>query len=243
LKHISLSETKRSIEMETEGAIISFTRKMLLRDDLGALADMTKRLGELIATGMEETAYKLLLGAIGSHFASGNNNYQEGASTALDVDSLGTARQLFRDQVDSNNKPIATNPATLLVGTALETKANAIYKDEYFAVGTSAKRVERVFNEFRGSYQPVVSPYMNNTNIKDVDGAAIAGQSALHWFLLSDPNTYPVIEAAFYNGQQTPTVASAEMDFTRLGMQTRAFIDYGFALAETVGGVYSKGEA
>lgn len=248
LKHVSLKEDKRTIEMDTEGAMISFTRKMILSDDLGALQNITSRIGRMGAVTLEEGAFKLLLGQIGTFFTAGNGNYIDGADTVLAPSSMATARQKFRDRVDSNNNPILTSPSTLLVGTALESTANSLYNDEYFAVGLKSRgasepRVERVINEHRGSYQPVVSPYMNNAAIKDVEGNAIPNQSAAHWFLLADPNEYPVLEAAFLNGQQTPIVRTSEMSFEKLGIQMSGHIDFGFATAEEEGAVYSKGAA
>ena len=47
---------------------------------------------------------------------------------------------------------------------------------------------------------------------------------------LPDPNDLPVIEAAFLNSQQTPTVERADADFNVLGIQFRGYFDFGVAL-------------
>lgn len=243
LKHAGLSETKRTIEIDTKGVILTLTRKMILSDDLSSLRDITRRIGQMASSRLEEDAFKLLLSLVGTFFSAGNKNYIEGADTALGPDSLATARQMFRDQVDANAKPIMTSPAQLLVGTTLESMAKSLFHDEFFEVGTSTQRAERIRNEHFQQFPPIVSPYLNNTAIRDVRGKAIANQSDVHWLLLADPDTAPVLEAAFLNGQETPTVETSEMSFEKLGMQMRAFMDFGFAEAETVGGVYSKGAA
>jgi hypothetical protein len=62
--------------------------------------------------------------------------------------------------------------------------------------------------------------------------AGIAGYSAKAWYLLADPNDLPVIEVAFLNGQQTPTVERADADFNVLGIQFRGYFDFGVALQE-----------
>ena len=81
--------------------------------------------------------------------------------------------------------------------------------------------------------------------VADVDGephgAAITGQSNTRWYLESDPNDRAAMGVAFLNGQQMPTVESAETDFSTLGTQMRAFSDWGVGMEETVASVMSDG--
>jgi hypothetical protein len=80
-----------------------------------------------------------------------------------------------------------------------------------------------------------VSRYLANTHY--------TGASAKAWYLLADPNDLPVIEVAFLNGQEAPTIETAEADFNVLGIQMRGFHDFGCSLQDPKGGVRSKGEA
>jgi hypothetical protein len=59
--------------------------------------------------------------------------------------------------------------------------------------------------------------------------------------LLADPNDIPVIEVAFLNGQEAPTVESADADFGMLGVAFRGFHDFGASLQEYRAGVRSAG--
>ncbi|MCL4193722.1 MAG: hypothetical protein KJZ87_18435, partial [Thermoguttaceae bacterium] len=63
------------------------------------------------------------------------------------------------------------------------------------------------------------------------------------WYLLAEPNDLPVIEIAFLNGQESPTIETADADFSVLGIQMRGYHDFGVALQDSRGGVKSKGEA
>lgn len=47
---------------------------------------------------------------------------------------------------------------------------------------------------------------------------------------------------AFLNGQESPMIETAEVDFQVLGVQMRGYHDFGVALQEPRGGVKSKGE-
>jgi len=80
-----------------------------------------------------------------------------------------------------------------------------------------------------------VSRYLGNTKY--------TGNSQKAWYLLSDPNDLPVIEVAFLNGNESPTIDSAEAEFNVLGIQMRGYHDFGVALQDARGGVKSKGEA
>ena len=52
-----------------------------------------------------------------------------------------------------------------------------------------------------------------------------------------------MIEVAFLNGQESPTIETAEADFSVLGIQMRGYHDFGVALQDARGGVKAKGEA
>ena len=58
-----------------------------------------------------------------------------------------------------------------------------------------------VANPHAGKFRPVRSSYLSNTKY--------TGASSLAWYVLADPADMPVIEVAFLNGQQQPTVESA----------------------------------
>ena len=80
-----------------------------------------------------------------------------------------------------------------------------------------------------------VSRYLSNSYY--------TGASSKAWYLLADPNDLPVIEVAFLNGQESPTIETAEADFSVLGIQARGVHDFGIALQDPRAGIRSKGEA
>jgi hypothetical protein len=72
--------------------------------------------------------------------------------------------------------------------------------------------------------------------------AQYPGNSSKAWYLLSEPSDLPVIEVAFLNGQESPTIETAEADFNVLGVKMRGYHDFGVALQDPRGGVKMKGE-
>lgn len=241
LKQIGLSEASYTNTVGTYGAIVALTRQDMINDDLGAFLQLPAMLGRMAALRIEEAVFALLLSNPSSFFASGNGNYFEGASTALSIDSLSTGKQKFRNMVDSNGKPILVSPSRILVPTTLEQTADVLLTEQRVIDGSSTKQPAR--NPHVGTLSKIVSPYLNNTSIRDQDGAALTGQSDTAWYLFADPNVRAAIAVAFLNGQSTPTIESADTDFATLGMQWRAFQDFGVGMEETYGAVKSKGAA
>ena len=69
----------------------------------------------------------------------------------------------------------------------------------------------------------------------------IPNGSGKHWWLLADPVEYPTIEVAFLNGKQVPAIETAGANFNTVGIQMRAYFDFGSALQGHRGSVRSAG--
>jgi len=99
---------------------------------------------------------------------------------------------------------------------------------------TTANTKFPVANPHQGKFRIEVSRYLAN--------ALYTGNSAKAWYLLADPSDLPVIEMAFLNGQEAPTVETSDADFNMLGIRMRGYHDFGVNLQDPRGGVKSKGE-
>lgn len=245
LKHLELADAKYTNSLSTYGAMLSLTRQDIINDDLDSFLQIPQMLGRLSALRIEEAVYVLLLSNPSSHFAAGNGNLQTGAGSALSITSLTSVKQDFREFVQ-DGKPILSSPRTLLVGAALEqTARNLLNEATIIATDMSATTdsTAPARNPHVGTLPGglVVSPYLNNTSILDESGAAITGQSATIWFVFGDPNVRAAMAIGFLNGQQTPTIESADTDFNTLGVSSRAYHDFGVAMEETVGAVQANG--
>ncbi len=233
LKHATVGEAAYTNQAKTYGRMFGIDRRDLINDDLDALTAVPRRLGRGGALKLNEVFWSTFLDNA-AFFAAGNNNYAEGADTALGIDALTQAEQLFLDQTDPDGHPLAVAPAILLVPNALYVPATQIMNSTELRDPASTKKTP-VANPHAGKFRPVRSSYLSNTSY--------TGSSSKAWYLLADPNDMPVIEVAFLNGQQQPTVESADADFHNLGIQMRGYHDFGVALQEPRGGVKMKGEA
>ncbi len=205
----------------------------MINDDLGAITTVPRKLGRGSGLKINDVFWTIFLANSG-FFTAGNKNYLVGADTALTIDGLTKAEVAFMDQVDGDGKPIGIMPAIALVPTALSAIGSQLYKSLELR-DTTANAKFPIANPHQGKFRVEVSRYLAN--------AVYTGNSAKAWYLLSEPSDLPVIEVAFLNGQEAPTIETAEADFNVLGVQMRGYHDFGVAKQEYRAGVRSKGAA
>lgn len=243
LKHVSMTDTKKTLQAETYGAMIVIDRKTQRNDDLGLIMDKARSIGSLGALRVEEAVFVLLLSNPSSFFSAGNGNLITGGGTALSISSLQTAQQKFRDQL-INGKPIAVSPAVLLVGTNQEVLSNQLYNQAQMWITTTADTPKFANNPFAGRFTPHYTGYLNNTSITDQDGLTLSGQSTTQWYLFAPP-TAPqgsALVIGFLDGRETPYFDEAMTEFSVPGgIQLRAYFDFAVAMHITQMALKSAG--
>ena len=233
LKHGTLGSEQYTNKADTYGLMLAIDRRDIINDDLGAITTVPRKLGRGSGLKINDVFWTTFL-ANASFFTAGNNNYLTGADTALSIDGLTKAEVAFMDQVDADGKPIGILPALMLVPTALSAVGSQLFKSMELR-DTSSSTKYPISNPHQGKFRVEVSRYLANSSY--------TGNSAKAWYLFAEPTDLPVIEVAFLNGQEAPTIETADADFNQLGVQMRGYHDFGVALQDSRGGVKSKGEA
>ncbi len=233
LKHGTLGEEQYTNKADTYGLLLAIDRRDIINDDLGAITTVPRKLGRGSGLKINDVFWSVFM-ANTDFFKVGNKNFLSGADTVLSIDGLTKAEVAFMDQVDGDGKPLGMLPAILLVPTSLSAVGTQLFKSMELR-DTTASTKYPVSNPHQGKFRVEVSRYLSN--------ASYAGNSAKAWYLLADPTDLPVIEVAFLNGQESPTIETAEADFNVLGVQMRGYHDFGVNLQDPRGGTKSKGEA
>jgi hypothetical protein len=173
-------------------------------------------------------------------FHANNSNLM---TEVLGMDGITEAEETFLNQVDPNGKPILVSPKVLLVPTTLKVTADNLYADNTLDTMAldSNDAVAFARNPHKGKYPPKSSPYLNNTSITDQDGKALSGQSDTAWYLFADPRVRAAIAVGLLNGNRVPVLESDETDFNTLGMQWRAYHDFGVGVEDPKAAVKSTG--
>ncbi len=232
LKHGTLGEETYSNKADTYGLMLSIDRRDIINDDLGAITTVPRKLGRGSGLKINDVFWAAFMNNA-AFFAVGSKNFISGADTALGIDGLTKGEVTFMDLVDSDGKPTGVMPSILLVPTALSAVGTQLYKSVEMR-DTTVNVKFPVANPHQGKFRIEVSRYLSN--------ALYTGNSAKAWYLLADPSDLPVVEMAFLNGQEAPTIETSDADFSQLGVRMRGYHDFGVALQDPRGGVKSKGE-
>jgi hypothetical protein len=228
LKHGKVGEESYTNQIETYGKMMALTRVDIINDDLGALTSVPRLLGTGAGDALNSAFWTEWLDD-SAFFSSGNANYITGAGTTLQVSQLDALNLKFLNQTKSNGTPLGIMPSILLVPPALWTTALEIMQSTNFNSGGAATDTKIPNkNIWANRFQIVMSTYLT------------AGSSTA-WYLMADPNRLSAIEVAFLNGVQSPTVETAEADFNTLGVQMRAYMDFGMNLQDYRAACKSKG--
>jgi hypothetical protein len=145
-----------------------------------------------------------------------------GANTtgAMSLDTLAAAYAAAMGIKDSDGNPLGVMPNKVLCSPSNFITAKGIYQSELIA-GATGKQPKG--NVLRNILEPVTSPYLT--------GSA--------FWLFND--AFPLVDIAFLNGVQTPTVETAQADFNQLGIQMRCYYDYGCSAGEVKAACHSTG--
>jgi phage major head subunit gpT-like protein len=99
--------------------MLTIDRRDIINYDLSMFDDTARSLGRSAMRSLSDLVYMVLLANGGNFFSSANGNYDEGADTALSIESLseGIARMIA--QRDDENRDLDIKPQTLLVAPEL----------------------------------------------------------------------------------------------------------------------------
>ena len=212
LKHVDLSDEAREVQAATKGSIVGITREDLINDDLDVLATIPERFGQMSG----RTINKDVFGALPATGAA----YGANTTGALNLDNLAAAYALAMGITDENGNPLGALPDRILCAPANYLLAKNIYQSEHIVNGSGKSPRDNVM---RGVLVPVTSPFLSGT---------------AYWLFNA---TFPLVDVAFLNGVQTPTVETAEANFSRLGIEMRCFYDYGVGAGDVKAALYSTG--
>lgn len=206
----TMTESREQYALATYGRGVSFTRQMLINDDLGAFNDLLSAFGQQAARLENKTVYAILntngnMADSAALFVAGHANLGTGAigNTGLDAMFVAMATQKGLDGVTILNLA----PKYLVVPAAKRATAEAAMT----AVGPNVKASDQ--NWFAGRLTVVA------------DGE-LDGTSTSVWYGAADPAIAPGIEYAHLDGAEGPQIIRKENEDAILGVQLYAYLDF-----------------
>ncbi|NCM96087.1 MAG: peptidase U35 [Rhodobacterales bacterium] len=212
IKAGTMAEAREAYKVETWARKIGVTRQVLVNDDLGAFADLARRMGQAAAETEARILVTLLEAGSGNgptlsdgktlfHADHGN---KAGTGAAISDATLSAARLALRTQKGIEDRTIRVTPRNLLVPPALETTA-----EKWLASIAPATAAD--VNPFSGSLSLVVEPRLS---------------SATRWYVTAEPGEIDGLEFAYLSGAEGPQVESRsgwDVD----GVEIRVILDFG----------------
>jgi phage head maturation protease len=212
IKAGTMAEAREAYKVETWARKIGVTRQVLVNDDLGAFADLARRMGQAAAETEARILVTLLEAGSGNgptlsdgktlfHADHGN---KAGTGAVISDATLSAARLALRTQKGIEDRTIRVTPRNLLVPPALETTA-----EKWLASIAPATAAD--VNPFSGSLSLVVEPRLS---------------SATRWYVTADPGEIDGLEFAYLSGAEGPQVESRsgwDVD----GVEIRVILDFG----------------
>lgn len=233
IRHGKVGDESFTRSADTFAKMFALTRTMLINDDLGAFEDLRTRLGRGASRRFRRLFWATFMDN-STFFTAGRSNYITGATSNLAIDGVGLQQGItaYRKMKSTDKKQVGTGatslgaPKKLLVPPELEHVAQKLY------VSSNLSTVQDD-NIHRNKYVPYVVNELSDTDY--------TGNSAAFWYLFGE--MLKPVTVSFLNGNQNPTVESADADFSTLGVQFRGYHDFGVDMAEWLSGIKSKGAA
>jgi len=197
-----LSDDREYYVVETFGKVISFTRQLMLNDDLSALSRLPQLLGNSAARTFNKAVYKILTGnpdmadAVALFHASshGANLLGTGSTTAAppSTATMQLISSCMRGQHGLNTDTyLNTAPRFVIVPVALEGTTKSYCRSQSDPASSNAG----VISPYYGELEPVVE------SLLDAD-------SVHKWYAAADAGQIDTIELRFLQGEETPYMES-----------------------------------
>lgn len=223
MKHGKLVESQYTKKLETYAKMLAFTRKDMINDDMSALSRVATMLGTMAFKAREFAATQTI--ANSTMFSAGNGNLLTG--NTLNIDGLTASGVSFDGQTDTDGLPIGVDGARLLAPASLKVITSQLQNQTEIR-DTTANEKNFINNPHAGMFEAFNSQWLDNSiATAAANGTADANRSKT-WYRFADPGSAAAFEVVYLNGQDSPTIQSAETSFNTLGMQWRCFFDFGF---------------
>ena len=224
ITHTSRAENGEAIALRTYARGLNVSRELMVNDDLGLFADVTRALGEAAAQTESDHMVRLLTdpGGLsdGPVFAAARGNLADPGTSIGDLgddSAIAEARRAMRKVKGLDGKTlVGAPPRYLVVSPDAETAA------------------ERILTAITPARTEDANPWSSLTLV--VEPRLEGGE----WFLFADPSRLPCLTYAHLSAAPGVQIQRAEA-WDTLGMKFRAFLDFGCAWTDWRGAYRNAG--
>lgn len=223
MKHGKLVESQYTKKLETYAKMLAFTRQDMINDDMSALTRVATMLGTMAFKAREFAATQTI--ANSTMFSVGNGNLL--TNNTLNIDGLTASGVAFDGQTDTDGLPIGVDGGRVLAPASLKVITSQLQNQTEIR-DTTANEKNFINNPHAGMFEAFNSQWLDNSIATAAANGTPDADRSKTWYRFADPGAAAAFEVVYLNGQDSPTIQSAETSFNTLGMQWRCFFDFGF---------------
>lgn len=221
-KYGTFSEGGSSLQLATFGKMFSISRQAIINDDLNALADVPRKMGQAAKRTVGDAVFNILTSnptlsdGIALFHASHNNLV--GTGSVISTASIDGMRVLMATQKDKDGRVVRVPLKYVVVPMGLGGTARAVLESQ-FEVGTNKNNTTP--NVVRNTFEVIEDPRLD-------------ANSATAWYGVADPNLFDGLVVGYLDGNQTPYLESKE-GWSVDGTSWKVRIDAAAAVADPIG--------
>jgi len=215
----TLSDSQESYKLVTFGSIVSFTRQLLVNDDVDAVARVPQTLGGAAAARENDVSWGVLnananMADTNPIFATATTNLVAGGTLTAGV--LETARQAMLTRVTENGVAMGLQPVWLVVGPDLLASAEKLVRPPTdYSTSTLANTLSTALaNQLQLRVEPRIP----------------TGR----FYLFSGYTRFDTCEYAYLQGQRGVSL-EREVEFSTGALRLKATLDFGFGVIDRRG--------
>lgn len=221
-KYGTFSEAGSSLQLATYGKMFSISRQAVINDDLNALAEVPRKMGQAAKRTVGDAVFNILTtnpqlsdGVVLFH-ASRNNLVSPGS--AISTATVDGMRVLMATQKDKDGRVVRVPLKYIVVPVGLGGLARTVLESQF---------------EVSGS-KNLTTPNIVRNTFEVVEDPRLDAASPTAWYGVADPNLFDGLVVGYLDGNQTPYLESKE-GWSVDGTAWKVRIDAAAAVADPIG--------
>lgn len=220
-KYGTFNEAGSSLRLVTYGKMFSVTRQAVINDDLNALSDVPRKMGQAAKRTIGNAVFNILTsnptlldGVALFHSSRGN---LVGTGTPISTATIDGMRVLMATQKDADGNIVRVPLKYVVVPMGLGGVARTVLESQ-FEVGGSKN---------------LTTPNIARNTFEIIEDPRLDASSATAWYGIADPNLFDGLVVGYLDGNQEPYLESKE-GWSVDGTAWKVRIDAAAAVADPI---------
>lgn len=218
----TFNESGSSLQLVTYGKMFGISRQAIINDDLNALSDVPRKMGQAAKRTVGNAVMKILTSnptlsdGVALFHATHNNLVSSGS--VISTTTVDGLRVLMATQEDSDGNTIRVPLKYLVVPVGLGGLARTVLESQFEVSGSKNLTTPNIV---RNSFEVIEDPRLD-------------AASSTAWYGVADPNLFDGIVVGYLDGKQEPYIEAKE-GWSVDGTQWKVRLDAAAAVADPIG--------